>query len=278
MRQYPRATDGRPLVHPRSQSTAVAEIPAALHLVVEEPGSGFCGAVVGCAADAVHLEDRHGRIRVFPLTMTFLLESTPVRLTRPRPQRPDPGALRSASGSTVDSDHRATVAVASRIYVEGIHDAELVEKVWGHDLRVEGVVVEPLHGIDDLPSVVADFAPARDRRLGVLVDHLVPGSKESRIAARVTGSHVLVVGHPYVDIWQAVRPEVLGIRSWPAVPRGRPWKDGVCTRLGWGPDTGAAWRQILGQVNSYADLDPALLGRVEELIDFVTAEFVSAEG
>jgi hypothetical protein len=82
----------------------------------------------------------------------------------------------------------------------------------------------------------------------------------------------LVVGHPHVDIWQAVRPEVLGIRAWPAVPRGRPWKDGVCARLGWGPDTGAAWQQILGRVSSYSDLDPALLARVEELIDFVTAQ------
>ncbi len=223
-------------------------MPAALDLVIEEPSSGFCGAVVGCAADAVHLEDRHGRIRVFPLTMTFVLEGHPVRLTRPRPVRPDPRTLRSASGSTVRSDHRATVALASRIYVEGIHDAELVEKGWGHDLRIEGVVVEPPHGIDDLPTVVADFAPARDRRLGVLV------------------------GHPHVDIWQAVRPEVLGIRAWPAVPRGRPWKDGVCARLGWGPDTGAAWQQILGRVSSYSDLDPALLARVEELIDFVTAQ------
>ncbi|MBA3367253.1 MAG: DUF3097 family protein [Geodermatophilaceae bacterium] len=247
-------------------------MPAALDLVIEEPSSGFCGAVVGCAADAVHLEDRHGRIRVFPLTMTFVLEGHPVRLTRPRPVRPDPRTLRSASGSTVRSDHRATVALASRIYVEGIHDAELVEKVWGHDLRIEGVVVEPPHGIDDLPTVVADFAPARDRRLGVLVDHLMPGSKESRIAARVTGSHVLVAGHPHVDIWQAVRPEVLGIRAWPAVPCGRPWKDGVCARLGWGPDTGAAWQQILGRVSSYSDLDPALLARVEELIDLVTAQ------
>ena len=36
--------------------------------------------------------------------------------------------------------------------MEGKHDAELVEKVWGHDLRIEGVVVEPLHGVDDLPG------------------------------------------------------------------------------------------------------------------------------
>ena len=36
-------------------------------------------------------------------------------------------------------------------------------------------------------------------------------------------------------------------------------------------DLARAWQQILGRVTSYADCEPALLGRVEELIDFVTA-------
>lgn len=258
-------------MHERTRRQALTEVPASLDLVVEAPGSDFCGAIVGCDADAVHLEDRHGRVRVFPLSMTFLLEGHAVRLIRARPVPPDSRQLRSASGSTVVVPARAKVALASRIYVEGIHDAELVEKVWGHDLRIEGVVVEPLHGIDDLPSVVRDFAPAAGRKLGVLVDHLVPGSKESRIAAQVVGAHVLVVGHPYVDIWQAVRPEVLGIRTWPEVPRGRPWKEGVCEILGWEAQPGHAWQRILARVSTYADLDPALLARVEELIDFVTA-------
>ena len=152
----------------------------------------------------------------------------------------------------------------SRIYVEGRHDAELVERVWGDDLRIEGVVVEYLGGIDDLAAVVRDFRPDRGRRLGVLVDHLVPGSKESRIAAEITSPHVLVVGHPYVDVWQAVRPAAVGIAGWPQVPRDQPWKEGVCRSLGWPIDTAAAWRRILGfRVNSYADLEPSLLGRVE---------------
>ena len=55
---------------------------------------------------------------------------------------------------------RAAVARASRIYVEGRHDAELVEKIWGDDLRVVGVVVEYLEGVDDLPAIVARV-PAR---------------------------------------------------------------------------------------------------------------------
>jgi hypothetical protein len=181
--------------------------------------------------------------------------------------------LRSASGSLYVNNARARVARAGRIYVEGKHDAELVEKVWGHDLRIEGIVVEPLHGVDDLPAIVKEFRPTRGRRLGVLVDHLVKGSKEFRIAEQITGEHSLVVGHPFIDIWQAVKPQVVGIKAWPVVPRGEDWKTGVCTRLGWEDDTGYVWAQrILARVGSFTDLEPELLGRVEELIDFVTTD------
>jgi Protein of unknown function (DUF3097) len=255
---------------PRGRSVEVAGEPG---LVVEEVQSGFCGAVVACDKHGVTLEDRHGRRRVFALGPGFHVDGRPVALTRPRRSVPrTPG--RTASGSIAVSGRRARVARASRIYVEGRHDAELVEKVWGDDLRVDGVVVEVLGGIDDLPALVAAFRPGPGRRLGVLADHLVGGSKESRIAAQVNrgpgGEHVLVTGHPYVDVWQAVRPSVLGIERWPDVPLGRPWKDGVLDALGWRTEPGTAWRRILGSVHSYADLEPALLGRVEELIDFVT--------
>lgn len=242
-------------------------------MVVEEAGSGFCGAVIGWAKDAVELEDRHGKRRQFPWGHGYLLEGAPVALTRPR-TGPPPRKTRTASGSIAVADPSARTARQGRLYVEGIHDAELVERVWGDDLRIEGIVVEPLHGVDDLPTVVNTFGPGAGRRLGVLVDHLVDGSKESRIAASVRSPHVLVVGHPYVDIWQAVRPSAIGIGRWPSVPHGTPWKAGVCAALGWpaatAADVAAAWRRILGSVQSYADLEPELLGRVEELIDFVT--------
>ncbi|MEU3743869.1 MULTISPECIES: DUF3097 domain-containing protein [Streptomyces] len=251
---------------------AVPEIPADPDLVVEEVATGFCGAVIRCEAGTVTLEDRFGKHRVFPMEPRgFLLEGRVVTLVRPAaaaPVRP----TRTASGSIAVPGARARVARAGRIYVEGRHDAELVERVWGDDLRIEGVVVEYLEGIDDLPSIVAEFGPAPDARLGVLVDHLVPGSKESRIAAQVTSPDVLVVGHPYIDVWEAVKPSSVGIRTWPTVPRGQDWKTGVCRALGWPSDnTGAAWQHILSKVTSYKDLEPELLGRVEELIDFVTA-------
>ena len=265
------------LTPPWKRSTPAPELPAERDLVVEEVVTGFCGAVVRCEKTAegftVTLEDRHRRLRVFPMTPSgFLVDGRPVTLVRPGSVAPPAPVApsRTASGSVAVQGVRARVALPSRIYVEGRHDAELVERVWGDDLRIEGVVVEYLEGIDDLPAIVAGFAPEPGRRLGVLVDHLVPGSKESRIADRVSGADVLVVGHPYIDVWAAVKPASVGITAWPDVPRGEEWKEGVCRRLGWPVDTPAAWKRILASVNSFKDLDPALLGRVEELIDFVT--------
>jgi hypothetical protein len=271
-RQY-----GPDLTPPWKRNRPAPEVPAEPDLVVEEVATGFCGAVVRCEKTAqgftVTLEDRFGRHRVFPMEPRgFLLEGKVVTLVRPRAVAPPaPGTpRRTASGSVAVPGARARVARAGRIYVEGRHDAELVEKVWGDDLRIEGVVVEYLEGVDDLPAVVEAFGPAPDARLGVLVDHLVPGSKESRIAARVTDENVLVVGHPYIDVWEAVKPSALGIDAWPRVPRGQDWKTGVCRALGWPENTGAAWKRILGSVRSYTDLEPGLLGPVERLIDHVT--------
>jgi hypothetical protein len=256
----------------------VPKVEAERGLVVEDSEGRFCGAVVGYEKGAVTLEDRHGKRRVFPLApAAFLLEGQPVTLIAPAAAASrTQGPARTASGSVAAPSARAKVARASRIYVEGKHDAELVEKIWGDDLRDVGVVVEYLEGVDDLPAIAKDFQPGPGRRLGVLVDHLVDGSKESRIAAAAgRDPHVLIVGHPYIDVWAAVKPARLGLEAWPDVPRGRPWKEGVLRRIGWPAstpqDVAAAWRRILRAVTSYADLEPELLGRVEELIDFVTA-------
>jgi hypothetical protein len=257
--------------------------PAERGLVVEEVTTGWVGAVTRVEKSGglhvVVLEDRRGRTRTFPLGPGFWVDGAPVELTAPT-RAPAPAApARTASGSRAVAGVRARVARGSRIWVEGKHDAELVEKVWGDDLRVEGVVVELLDGVDNLPDAVRDFAPGPGRRLGVLVDHLVPGSKESRIADTVMRAApvgtVVVLGHPYVDVWQAVRPERIGLTTWPTIERGVEWKHGILRELGWPAadqaDVARAWQRILRSVRSYADLEPSLLGRVEELIDFVTS-------
>jgi hypothetical protein len=258
------------------------EAPATRGEVVEEVTADFVGEIVAVDRDlhTVTLEDRRRRRRTFPLGPGFLLEGRPVILIAPPRTGAPAKPTRTASGSVAVHGGKARVARQSRIYVEGRHDAELVEKVWGDDLRVEGVVVEYLGGVDDLADHLRDFGPGPGRRVGVLVDHLVRGSKESRIADAVRrspiGPHVLVVGHPFIDIWQAVKPQRLGFEQWPDVPKREDWKRGTCQRLGWPhrdqADIARAWKHVLGGVRGFQDLDPALLGRVEELIDFVTLE------
>ena len=256
----------------------IPTVEAERDLVVELAANGFCGAVVAVDKRTVTLEDRLGARRMFPLGHGFMVDGEAVQLVAPAPKAPA-GRLRTASGSFAVERPNARVALPSRIFVEGRHDAELVEKVWGADLRVEGVVVEYLEGVDVLAEQLDAFRPGPGRRAGILVDHLVPGSKEQRIADAVRrgphGRHVLVVGHPFIDVWQAVKPSRLGREAWPVIPRGTEWKHGVCEAFGWPhadqADIARAWQHILARVRGYGDLEPALLGRVEELIDFVTA-------
>jgi hypothetical protein len=281
---YPIDVLAQPIRPRRSVPTVAAEP----DLVVETADGAFCGAVVAVGAtveagerrETVTLEDRGGKRRIFPmLPAMFLLDGAVVTLVAPpRPSRGSSGSSgssaarqRTASGSFAVPAAKAQVARASRLWVEGVHDAALIERIWGDDLRVEAVVVEPLGGIDELAAAVQAFGPSANRRIGVLVDHLVPGSKESRIVAALHSPHVLVTGHPYVDIWQAVKPVALGITEWPAVPKSQNWKDGICAALGVS-DPREMWRRVLASVDSYVDVEVALLRAVEELIDFVTAE------
>jgi hypothetical protein len=241
--------------------------------------SGFAGRLVALDGDEVVVAGQTGlekRFRNVP--GSFSVGGQAVHLVAPTAPAGGPDRLaggrvsatgRTASGSRAVAGAKARVALPSRILVEGLHDAELVEKVWGDDLRVEGVVVERLDGIDHLADVVAEFSPGPGRRLGVLVDHLVAGSKEARLAAEVRESHVLVTGTPYVDVWEAVRPAVAGLPAWPEVPRGVPWKEGVCAALGVA-DPGLLWRKLLSGVTTWKDLETPFVRAVEQLIDFVT--------
>lgn len=243
-------------------------VEVAVGMFVEDRSSSFFGEVVRWSHDAVALHGAGGRVRNFVWKPGgFLIDGRAVTLCPPRVQRES--AQRVTASGSIAGDTSARVARASRIWVEGRHDAELVEHVWGDDLRAVGVVVEPMHGADGLASTVRGFRPGPERRLGVLLDHLVTGSKESRLAARVDSPWVLVTGHPFVDVWAGVRPRVLGLAAWPKVPRGQPWKQGVCAALG--TELDGFWPRLRNAVTSYADLEPELVGAVERLIDFVAA-------
>lgn len=256
--------------HARNKPKTFPQVEATSDIVAEVFGDDFVGLVVGLErtydGDFVRLEDRYGTQRLFKLLPgAFLVEGQRVTLTRPVVKQE---ARRSNSGSRRVENVQAKVAMPSRIWVEGVHDAAIVEKVWGHDLRVEGVVVEFLEGLDNLPDRLAEFQPGPGRRIGVLADHLIKGSKESRLVADV-GPHVLVTGHPYVDIWAAVKPERLGLRAWPDVPKGEDWKTGICRRVGWS-DPREGWNRVYNAVETFRDLDYTLIGAVERLVDFVT--------
>ena len=266
---------GGPIDGPARTAAQYPHTAAVPGLRVLHRASGFTGALVALDGSDVVLRGHTGLERRFPNTPgSFAVDGTATHLVAPSAVTVATGprvavGARTASGSRAVVDAKARIARASRIWVEGVHDAELVEKVWGDDLRVEGVVVERLDGADHLEAAVREFAPGPGRRLGVLLDHLVSGSKEARLAAAVRHPQVLVTGTPYVDVWQAVRPTALGIAAWPEIPRGTPWKEGVCTALGV-DEPGRYWRSILDAVHDWKQLEQPFVAAVEQLIDFVT--------
>lgn len=264
------ASESIDLNGPRNPKPTYEKFPAVKGSMVRHRTTGTVGKIIGYNPQHVTLRDGNGREHVFPPSPgAFSASGKTVTLVSPPKSNPKSAGL-TASGSVAEPRPKARVARASRILVEGLHDAALVEKVWGDDLRVEGVVVEPLHGADDLEAIVSEFRPGQGRRLGILLDHLISGTKETHIARSISDENVLITGHPYVDVWQAVRPQAIGLDSWPVIPKGTDWKEGVCTEFGFQGSPGELWPMILGRVESYRDLEPAMVGAVEQLIDFVT--------
>lgn len=243
-------------------------------MVIEDRSSGFVGDVVRWSYEGVTLRDRKQQLRHFTWKPGgFLIDGKPVTLKRPEATPVLTQTVSAAGGFVSDRSSgasRARVAQPHRIWVEGIHDAELLEHVWGDELRELGIVVEPMHGADDLVLRISEFAPSADRRLGVLLDHLVEGSKEQRIAHSVADDHVLITGHPFVDVWAGIRPRTIGLEAWPDVPKGTPWKQGLCDAIG--VNLEGFWPKLRNSVSSFADLESSLVGAVEQLIDFVAAE------
>jgi hypothetical protein len=236
-------------------------------MVLLHRSTGLRGRLRKFTGELVVLVDARGGQHTFEHHPgAFAHQGETVTLVRPSSRPAAAPTRRSAAGGIVAEQQVARVARASRLWVEGSHDARFMERVWGDELRELGIVVEPMGGIDDLVAAVRSFGPGPGRTLAVLVDHLVAGSKESRLAEQVRGPHVLVVGHPFVDIWQCVRPKALGIEAWPQVPRGEEWKAGVCRRLGWG-SANDGWRRVIAAVDTFADLEPELVGAVETALD-----------
>ena len=242
--------------------------------IVEDRSSGFCGDIVSITAEAVTLRDRRGGTRQFRYKAGgFLIDGKPITLVREL-RAPKPRAVTN-SGAVAGPSTKARTARASRIWVEGRHDAELLQHVWGEELAELAIVVEPMHGIDGIVEMVDDFEPSSQRRLGVLVDHLVAGSKEERITRLAAGPHVLVTGHPFVDVWAGIRPQVMGLDQWPDVPRSVEWKQGMCAALG--VSLTDFWPRLRNRVRTFADLRPELVGAVEQLIDFVAPPEVGGD-
>jgi hypothetical protein len=257
---------------PSKKRPEYAAVPAVLGMTLRHRSSFKTGTIIAFDPNWVTLRGEDGReFKQRNEPGAFSYNGTAVRLVRPATTSEAPPVVRTASGSVAVPNAPARVARPSRIYVEGIHDAELIEQVWGDDLRLEGLVVEPLHGADDLAELVRTFGPRPGRRLGVLLDHLVEGTKETRIAAEIDHPDVLIAGHPFVDVWQCIKPSVIGVSRWPVIERGTDWKTGVCAELHLDDEPGVVWKQLLANVSGYADLEPSFVGAVEHLIDFVTA-------
>lgn len=256
---------------PASKRAPLPKVAGVPGLAVVDRNTGKPGTLMRIDSSCVVLRDAAGRdTRITRQLGRFAVDGRPVDLVPPAKTVAVSHGM-TASGSVATPETPARIARASRIKVEGIHDAELLEKVWGDDLRYEGIVVEPMHGMDDLTEVVSAFQPREGRRLGILLDHLVEGTKEWHVAQRVDNHFVLITGHPYVDVWEAVKPKVAGLDAWPTIPMGTPWKEGICAALG-GGEPGRFWRTLLGRVSSYTDLEPSLVGAVEQLIDFVATQ------
>ncbi len=255
----------------RRLAQSYQQLPAVPDLMLLHRSSNLRGRLIKFTDQLVVIQDRSGGRHTFENHPgTFAHQGETVTLIRPARHAgaSEPVTRRSAAGGVVATEQVARVAQASRLWVEGDHDARFIERVWGDELRELGIVVEPMRGIDDLVAAVREFAPQPDRQLAILVDHLVPGSKETRLTEKIDDPNVLILGHPFVDIWQCVRPRSMGIDSWPEVPRSEEWKAGICKRLGWG-STSEGWKRVLSAVNSFADLEPELVGAVEQALDML---------
>ena len=53
---------------------------------------------------------------------------------------------------------------------------------------------------------------------------------------------------------------------------GTEWKKGVMAHFGATGEPGIFWKRLLGRVSTFRDLEIPMVGAVEQMIDFVTAD------
>ena len=104
------------------------------------------------------------------------------------------------------------------------------------------------------------------RMLAIWVDHLVLGSEEHRLAGGRAGRTSSWSATPTWTSGSACARRPWGSSPGPKCPAARTGRPGVCRRLGWG-GPGEGWRRVIASVDSFADLEPQLVGAVEMALD-----------
>ncbi len=223
----------------------IPRVTAERGLVVEDAAGEFCGAVVWCEKDAVDAGGRPRQAAGVPAPAGRLpawrasrscwsgRRQRPAGTRRPgagrrdgprrdrsRPRRAGPRS-RGPAGST---SRAATTPSWSRR--SGATTCATSASSWSTS-----------GGIDDLPAIVADFAPrpgAQARRPGRPSGGRVEGDQDRRAGAVTARADRRAPVHRRLGGGQAVGARHPG---WPRVPPGSPWKEGVLAAIGWPADT-----------------------------------------
>ena len=179
-------------------------------LVVTQRGTPFTGRVIEARGDRMTIRDeRTGREHLCRLTPGgFVVDGRPVT--------PGPAGRQAGRPDTPADAHRiglgrarpaappaspGPAASSSRASTTPSSSSGCGATTCGSRASWSSGSTAPT----TCPRSSGRSGPAPGRRLGVLLDHLVLGSKEQRLAATLDHPDVLVTGHPFVDVWQAVQ-------------------------------------------------------------------------
>ena len=198
------------------------------------PRLGFCGDIVTITAEAVTLRDRQGQHRQFRYKPGgFLIDGKPVTLVRAGPR-----SQRRPAGDQQRLGRRPPAGAAQRRHGQpDLGRGQATTPSWSSTCGATtcaswGSSSSRCTASTTWSAWSAEFAPspaAPARGAGRPPRRRLEGGAPRR---QVRGPDVLVTGHPFVDVWAGVRPQVIGLDAWPDVPRGVEWKEGMCDALG----------------------------------------------